>query len=66
MAFINNSSFIEPSSELYDADLVREIKKFQLVEGLVPDGIVGPLTLLHINTAVFDDIPTLSGTGRKN
>ncbi len=66
MAFINNSPFKEPSSELYDADLVRDVKKFQLAEGLVPDGIVGPQTLVHINTAVFNDIPTLSGTGRKN
>ena len=66
MAFINNSSFKEPASELYDADLVREVRKFQLAEGLVPDGIVGPQTLIHINTAVFKDIPTLSGTGRKH
>jgi general secretion pathway protein A len=66
MAFINNSSFKEPSSEVYDADLVREVKEFQIAEGLVPDGIVGPQTLILINTAVFKDIPTLSGTGRKN
>ena len=66
MAIINNSSFKEPSSDVYDADLVREVKKFQIAQGLVPDGIVGPQTLVHINTAVFNDIPTLSGAGRKN
>ena len=65
-AVINNNSIKEPVSELYDIGLVKEVRKFQVAHGLVPDGIVGPETVLHINTAVYNDFPTLSGTDRKN
>ena len=43
----------------YDADLVKQVKKFQLAEGLVSDGIVGPLTIIHLNTAAGGKVPKL-------
>jgi general secretion pathway protein A len=43
----------------YDQQLVTEMKKFQLIEGLVPDGIVGPRTVIHLNTAAGVKAPNL-------
>jgi general secretion pathway protein A len=33
---------------VYDADLMLQVKKFQLAQGLVPDGIAGPQTLMRL------------------
>jgi murein L,D-transpeptidase YcbB/YkuD len=35
------------------------VKKFQLSEGLVPDGVVGPQTIIHMNNVVGSDEPVL-------
>ena len=40
----------------YDQTLVREVKRFQLSAGLVPDGIVGPMTIMPLSPA--HPIPT--------
>lgn len=45
---------------VYDEKLENLIKRFQSEKGLVPDGIVGTRTLIHINTAVMENIPTLT------
>jgi general secretion pathway protein A len=66
MAAINNISLQEPVSKVYDRDLMMEVKKFQVSQGLVPDGIVGPRTVVHINTALQSGAPTLSGSKGKN
>lgn len=50
---------------VFDDALVRQVKKFQLANGLVPDGIVGPQTLIHLNTAVGSSEPLLSQTLHK-
>jgi general secretion pathway protein A len=44
---------------VFDDELVSKVKKFQLAEGLVPDGIVGPQTLIHLNTAAGSSEPLL-------
>lgn len=43
----------------YEGDLVAQLKKFQLSEGLVPDGIVGPQTIIHLNTFTASGEPLL-------
>ncbi len=43
----------------FNDELVKQAKKFQLAEGLVPDGIVGTQTLIHLNTAIGSGIPLL-------
>ncbi len=51
---------IEPrENAVYDDTLIRQVKNFQLAQGLVPDGIVGAQTIIHLNTAVGDSIPKL-------
>jgi general secretion pathway protein A len=43
----------------YDQTLGREVKRFQLSAGLVPDGIVGPLTIMPLSRASDTDDPVL-------
>lgn len=61
MAIINQHPSKETESAIYDSGLMQEVKNFQIAEGLMPDGIIGPRTLIHINTAVDISVPTLSG-----
>lgn len=43
----------------YDDRLVTQVKRFQFTEGLIPDGIVGPQTIIHLNTAAGSKAPRL-------
>jgi len=45
---------------LFDDTLEGKVQKFQLAAGLVPDGIVGENTLIHLNTITGTGIPLLS------
>lgn len=44
----------------YDKNLVEKIKDFQAQHGLVADGIVGPVTIIHLNTESGMPVPTLT------
>jgi general secretion pathway protein A len=44
---------------LYEGELVAQLKRFQLSEGLVPDGVVGPQTIIHLNTSTASGEPLL-------
>ncbi|MDH5202277.1 MAG: AAA family ATPase [Nitrospirota bacterium] len=51
---------VQPLKSLvFDNKLVREVKKFQLAKGLVPDGIVGAHTIIHLNNEVGSREPVL-------
>jgi len=43
----------------YNDYLVNKVKAFQLRQGLHADGIVGPITIIHINTLTDMKVPTL-------
>jgi len=43
----------------YDDYLVNKVKAFQLRQGLHADGIVGPITIIHINTLSDMKVPSL-------
>ena len=47
-------------SDTYDQALVERVKAFQAAHGLVADGIVGPVTIIHLNTRSGVDVPTLT------
>ena len=36
-------------SDVFDANLARRIRAFQLTDGIKPDGLVGPLTVIRLN-----------------
>ncbi|TSA18309.1 MAG: AAA family ATPase [Betaproteobacteria bacterium] len=44
----------------FDQPMLRRVKQFQLAEGLVPDGVVGPQTLMRLAAATDKDAPKLS------
>jgi general secretion pathway protein A len=44
---------------VYDQDMVRQVKEFQVTNGLVPDGIVGPDTMIRLSGAAGQDGPLL-------
>lgn len=48
-----------PPPSIFDQEMVQTVRAFQLSEGLVPDGVVGPATLLRIMAAV-DQVPALN------
>ena len=51
------------NSRNYSQRLAQRIKSFQQQQGLTADGIVGPLTLIHINSRADSDLPTLVKAG---
>ncbi len=65
LAVIQNRTVRTIEELQFDNTLVEQVKQFQLVEGLVPDGIIGTHTFIHINTAVTAGIPGLTAA-KKN
>ncbi|MBU0680702.1 MAG: AAA family ATPase [Proteobacteria bacterium] len=51
---------------LYDNALVSQVKQFQFDRDLVPDGIVGPQTIIHLNSAYSSNVPKLMPMDRGN
>ncbi len=44
----------------FDDELIDRVKEFQVARGLIPDGIAGTQTLIHLNSAAGSDGPQLS------
>jgi general secretion pathway protein A len=51
----------EGGERRYDAATADRVRKFQRDRGLEDDGIVGPLTLIHLNTVIGAAGPRLAG-----
>ncbi|HEY8973036.1 MAG TPA: AAA family ATPase [Burkholderiaceae bacterium] len=51
-----------PADHAFDATLRARVSAFQLAEGLTPDGVAGPTTLMQINRASGVSEPWLAGT----
>ena len=43
----------------YDAQLITQVKKFQISEEMLPDGVVGIQTIIHLNNAAGIKAPRL-------
>jgi general secretion pathway protein A len=50
---------------IFDDALARQVKQFQLAEGLVPDGAVGPQTLMRLSAIADKTAPRLVRQPRK-
>ncbi|MCL5021984.1 MAG: AAA family ATPase [Nitrospirae bacterium] len=46
---------------VFDGELTKQVKQFQLVRGLTPDGVVGPQTIILMNNAIGTNEPSLTG-----
>ena len=55
----------EKGAALFDAELTRRVKEFQLAEGIEPDGIAGELTLTLLMARTIKDLPRLDDTANK-
>jgi general secretion pathway protein A len=51
---------------VYDEDMVRRVKQFQLARGLTPDGSVGPQTLVRLSAAADRNAPRLAPEPARN
>jgi general secretion pathway protein A len=49
-----------PSGQPFGPRLQRQVREFQMAQGLFVDGIVGPVTAMHINRAAGMDEPRLA------
>jgi general secretion pathway protein A len=59
LAIIQGRKTLTGKTLVYDNQLVTQVKQFQLAEGLVPDGVIGPQTIIHLSTAAGGKAPTL-------
>jgi general secretion pathway protein A len=44
----------------YSDELIMNVKRFQQSKGLIPDGVAGPLTFIHLNSEIGAQTPLLS------
>ncbi|MDB5765169.1 MAG: peptidoglycan-binding protein [Herminiimonas sp.] len=49
------------ANQPFDQGTIRQVREFQLVQGLEVDGIVGPKTFMHLNNAAGVNEPRLRG-----
>lgn len=59
LAIIQGRKALTGETLTYDNQLVTQVKQFQLAEGLVPDGVIGPQTIIHLSTEAGSKAPTL-------
>ena len=60
MATLNGRSLNLAENFTYRGQLLEEVKQFQRQEGLEADGVVGTYTLIHLNSKISDQQPSLS------
>ncbi|MCW8830203.1 MAG: peptidoglycan-binding protein, partial [Gammaproteobacteria bacterium] len=59
LARLHNQDTAPTIHNTYSDELVSQLRHFQQDKGLIPDGIAGPLTLIHLNTATGITTPLL-------
>jgi len=59
LALIQNTPYHSRDNTLYDKELAERVKGFQSAEGFLPDGIVGPQTLMRLVDIDGSNTPVL-------
>jgi general secretion pathway protein A len=60
LAQLDGKAVETTSDQVFDEAMVRQVKQFQLSQGLVPDGVVGPQTMLQLSSAADMTAPKLN------
>lgn len=60
LASIQDRRTADRKDSVFDNRMVEDVKKFQTVRGITPDGVVGPMTLIHLNQAAGIKAPALT------
>lgn len=63
LAAIQGRAPMAQSPVEYDESLIRQVRAFQSSRGLLPDGVVGPQTVIRMNAATQADLPLLTRSG---
>jgi len=63
MALITGRPADNFRQDIYSPRLVKEVKAFQHSKGLLADGIIGPRTAIHLNSATSQSVPRLVQDG---
>ena len=59
-AQLNGKAAETVKGQVFDAAMMREVKQFQLAQGLIPDGAVGPQTMMRLSGAADKTVPKLN------
>lgn len=59
LAQLHGKAAASGKGQVFDAAMMREVKQFQLAQGLVPDGSVGLQTMMHLSVAADKTVPKL-------
>ncbi len=60
LSILQGKNEIPAGEAVYDESMVDELKRFQKEQGLEPDGLAGPLTLIRLNALTGLDVPLLT------
>ncbi|MEN8258872.1 MAG: AAA family ATPase [Thermodesulfobacteriota bacterium] len=66
LAMIQERPASSKAPVLYDDILISQVKQFQFEKNLVPDGIVGPQTIIYLNSAYSSRVPKLTDMHEDN
>jgi general secretion pathway protein A len=63
LAQVQGQAARKSKDQVFDDDLTRQVKQFQFAQGLIPDGRVGPQTLIRLASAADQTAPKLVREG---
>ncbi len=60
LSILRGKNEVPVEEAVYDESMVEELKRFQMEQGLEPDGLASPVTLIRLNALTGLDVPLLT------